>query len=128
VDRCCPCEAQTLPAGLSITNCTYYPKLPLKEDQNLLDALPLLTEEERLAYIEELSESQNDAAVHALNGLVTHHDITLKNAAIDGLLLLLEFRTGHFDSIVQSLDQNHAYLSDEQAQKFYTLIQHDQKP
>jgi hypothetical protein len=81
-----------------------------------------------LAYIEELPESQDDAAVHALNGLVTHHDTTLKNAAIEGLLSQLEFRTGHFDSIVQSLKQNLAYLSDEQVQKFYTLTQHDKNP
>ncbi len=96
-----------------------------KEDQRLLDKLPQLTEEEQLAYIKELSESQEDVAVSALNELVLHYDPVLKNAAIEGLFSLMEMRTGHFDSIVNSLNNNLAYLNEEQIQLFKKLSQPD---
>lgn len=96
-----------------------------KEDQRLLDILPQLTEEEQLAYIKELSESQEDVAVSALNELVLHYDPVLKNAAIEGLFSLMEMRTGHFDSIVNSLNNNLAYLNEEQIQLFKKLSQPD---
>jgi hypothetical protein len=95
------------------------------EDQRLLDRLPQLTEDEQLAYIKELSESQEDDAVSALNELVLHYDPILKNAAIEGLFSLLEMRTGHFDSIVNSLKNNLAYLNEEQLQVFNRLSQPD---
>ncbi len=96
-----------------------------KEDQRLLDKLPQFTEEEQLAYIKELSESQEDVAVSALNELVLHYDPVIKNAAIEGLFSLLEMRTGHFDSIVNSLNSNLAYLNEEQIQLFNKLSQPD---
>jgi len=91
------------------------------EEPDLLDAMRQLPEEEQLVYIEELTKLQDDAAVSALNELITDYNPSLQNAAIEGLISLLEMRTGHFDMIAQMLEQNAVYLSDAQLEKLHKL-------
>jgi hypothetical protein len=93
----------------------------LPESENLVNRIYQLPEKEQISYLKKLSRSQDDAAIDALCDLVSNYNLNIKNAAIDELLSLLEFRTGHFDRIVSNLRSYQAYLSDDQAQRFRRL-------
>jgi hypothetical protein len=97
-------------------------KLPnLSKKDNLLDALYQLPEDEQIIYLNDLSRSQEDAAIEVLFEVISHYNTNLKNAAIEELLMLLADRTGHFDMITETL-KNHQYdLSDEQQHRFALL-------
>lgn len=95
----------------------------LVEDQDPLEPLLQLPQAEQLAYVQKLVESQEDAAVIALNDLILTDDVALQNAAIDGLISLLEMRTGHFELIAESLQHNAVFLSDAQLQKVQKITQ-----
>jgi hypothetical protein len=53
--------------------------------------------------------------------LTSHYNPDLKNAAIEELLSLLEYRTGHFDMINRKLENYQTLLSDDQRQRFTQL-------
>lgn len=108
-----------------IANTTQYQQANQRpqEDRRPSQEIQSLPEEEQLAYIKKLTESQDDAAVSELNELVLHYNPILKDAAIEGLLSLLEMRTGHFDAIARGLEQNMVYLNDDQIRKFRQLTQ-----
>lgn len=95
----------------------------LVEDQDPLEPLLQLPQAEQLAYVQELVESQEDAAVIALNDLILTDDAALQNAAIDGLISLLEMRTGHFEMIAENLQRNAVFLNDAQRQKVQQITQ-----
>jgi len=95
----------------------------LAEDQDPLEPLLQLPQAEQLAYVQELVESQEDAAVIALNDLILTDDAALQNAAIDGLISLLEMRTGHFEMIAENLQRNAVFLNDAQRQKVQQITQ-----
>lgn len=95
----------------------------LNEERDLLESMTQLPEDEQLAYIDELIELQDDESVNALNKLILSSNPALQNAAIDGLITLMEMRTGHFDMIVQSMKQNYVYMSDVQLEKFSKLTE-----
>jgi hypothetical protein len=97
----------------------------LVEDQDPLEPLLQLPQAEQLAYVQKLVESQEDAAVIALNDLMLTDDATLQNAAIDGLIALLEMRTGHFELIAENLQHNAVFLTNEQRQKVQKITQAD---
>jgi|GEM_PF-3295902 hypothetical protein len=95
----------------------------LVEDQDPLEPLLQLPQAEQLAYVQKLVESQEDAAVIALNDLILTDDAALQNAAIDGLISLLEMRTGHFEMIAENLQHNAVFLNDAQRQKVQQITQ-----
>lgn len=95
----------------------------LLEDQDPLEPLMQLPQAEQLAYVQKLVESQEDAAVIALNDLILTDNAALQNAAIDGLISLLEMRTGHFEVIAESLQHNAVFLSEAQIQKVQQITQ-----
>jgi hypothetical protein len=99
----------------------------LNDEQNALDTLYQLSEEEQLEYVNKLVDSQEDAAVNTLEGLVAYYDPTLRDIAINGLLSILASHTGHFDMIVENLDRNSALLNQAQLKKFHELTHHEEK-
>jgi hypothetical protein len=99
----------------------------LNDEQNALDTLYQLSEEEQLEYVNKLVDSQEDAAVNTLEGLVAYYDPTLRDIAINGLLSILASHTGHFDMIVENLDRNSALLNQAQLKKFHELTHPEEK-
>src|SRR5687768_8510520 len=71
----------------------------LIEDPDPLESILQLPQEQQLVYIHKLVESQEDSAVVALNDLILNDNPPIQHAAIDGLISLLEMRTGHFAMI-----------------------------
>lgn len=91
----------------------------LVEDPDPLAPLFSMPEDQQLVYIQKLVASQEDAAVAALNDLILNDHPPVQNAAIDGLLSLLEMRTGHFAVIAANLEQNAVFLNGEQLQRLH---------
>lgn len=103
-------------------------KLPSPNQKDiLLDTLYQLPEEEQIAYINDLSRSQEDAAIEALFEVVSHYNPNLKHAAIEELLTQLANRTGHFDIITEGLKKHQNDLSDDQQQRFAILSTENQQ-
>jgi hypothetical protein len=88
------------------------------QDPDPLEPLFRLPEDQQLAYIQKLVESQEDAAVVALNDLILNDNPPVQKAAIDGLLSLLEMRTGHFALIAENIEQNSVFLNGDQLERF----------
>lgn len=95
----------------------------LTEDQDMLAPLYQLEGEQQLAYVQKLVESQEDSAIVALNDLILNDGTPLQDAAINGLISLLEMRTGHFDVIAANLAQNAVFLNEKQLQKLHDATQ-----
>lgn len=95
----------------------------LVEDPDPLEPIFQLTQEQQLVYIQKLVESQEDAAIVALNDLILNDNPPIQQAAIDGLISLLEMRTGHFAMIAENLGQNSVFLNEEQLQKLEKATQ-----
>lgn len=93
------------------------------EDPDPLEPIFQLTQEQQLVYIQRLVESQEDAAIVALNDLILNDNPPIQQAAIDGLISLLEMRTGHFAMIAENLGQNSVFLNEEQLQKLEKATQ-----
>jgi hypothetical protein len=98
----------------------------VSEEENLLEPIDQLSEDEQLAYIKKLTERQEDSAVNALAELIAHHNPVVQSGAIEGLLSLLKMRTGHFNTIAQSLEQNSVFLTYEQLGRLQELTQHNE--
>jgi hypothetical protein len=95
----------------------------LVEDADPLDPIFHLTEDQQLVHIQKLVESQEDSAIVALNDLILNDNPPIQHAAIDGLISLLEMRTGHFAVIAENLEQNAVFLNEEQLQKLEKITQ-----
>jgi hypothetical protein len=95
----------------------------LAENTDPLDALLELPPEHQLDYVKTLVESQEDSAIVALNNLILNDNSEIQNAAIEGMLSLLEMRTGHYEMIAQNLEQNSVFLNDEQLAKLESITQ-----
>lgn len=93
------------------------------EDPDPLEPIFQLTQEQQLVYIQKLVESQEDAAIVALNDLILNDNPPIQQAAIDGLISLLEMRTGHFAMIAENLGQNSVFLNEAQLQKLEKATQ-----
>jgi len=89
----------------------------IEENPDPLAPLFLLGEDQQLGYIQKLVDSQEDSAVVALNDLILSDSPPIQTAAIDGLISLLEMRTGHFELIRENLEQNAVFLNGEQLRK-----------
>lgn len=95
----------------------------LVEDPDPLDPIFRLTEDQQLAYVQKLVESQEDSAIVALNDLILNDNPPIQHAAIDGLIALLEMRTGHFAMIAENLEQNAVFLDGEQLRRLEKITQ-----
>lgn len=89
----------------------------LVTDVDLIEPLYALTVDEQLNYIKQLVESNEDAAIAALNDLILYDDSTIQKASIDGLISVLEQNTGHYPVIIDILTQNSVFLDEEQTAK-----------
>jgi len=94
----------------------------LPVDSDLAEPLYSLPESNRLDYIEELVQSNEDASIEALNNLILHEDSIIQSAAIEGLLTILEHDTGHSQQVIEVLDYNSAFLTDLQLAKVQKAI------
>lgn len=95
----------------------------LVENADPLEDMYQLAPEHQLDYVKRLVNSQEDAAIVALNDLILHDNSAIQNAAIEGMLNLLEMRTGHYEMIAQNLEQNSVFLSEEQLDKLHEITQ-----
>jgi hypothetical protein len=91
------------------------------ETESHLTTLYQLSQDEQAIYLNNLSHSQDDSAIATLCSIITHHDISLKNAAIEELLLLLDDHTVHYEIIVEELTNNQSQLSDDQLQRLKSI-------
>ena len=87
------------------------------ENADPLETMYNLPSEHQLDYVKRLVNSQEDAAIVALNDLILHDNTAIQNAAIEGMLDLLEMRTGHYEVIEQNLEQNSFFLNEKQLDK-----------
>lgn len=88
-----------------------------------LDSVDGLTEQQQLEQIEEMAQSQDDAAIHALNYLLLNSNPSVQTAAIDALISILEERTGHFELIAEHLQQNVVFLDEGQTVQLKILTE-----
>lgn len=95
----------------------------LVENPDPLEPMFDLPPEQQLDYVKILVDSQEDSAIAALNDLILNDDTAIQNAAIEGMLNLLEMRTGHDETIAQHLAQNSVFLSEEQLNKLEKITQ-----
>ena len=83
-------------------------------DDDWVEPLYSMTKQEQKKAIEQFIVSNDDNAVRALADLILSDEQFLQQKAIDGLITILEQRTGHYDQISEILSQNEAFLSDNQ--------------
>lgn len=93
------------------------------ENTDPLEPMFQLPEDQQLAYVHKLVASQEDSAIVALNDLILNDGTPIQEAAINGLISLLEMRTGHFAMIAENLTQNAVFLNDKQLQKLQEITQ-----
>lgn len=86
-------------------------------DLNLIEPVFGMDAQERKQYIKTLSENQDDESIQAINAMVFENDMSLRAAAVDELIEIMSYDTGHYDMIKQFLEENTSYMSDEQAEK-----------
>lgn len=84
-----------------------------------------LVESDHSAFIEDLIKSNEDASIETMASLISHQNREVQQAAIEGLITVLDDDTGHSQRILELLDTNAAYLDQnqmaaiEQAQQLY---------
>lgn len=90
----------------------------VSNNSNFLAEVSIMSAEQRKVYIQNLVNTNDDAAVVALNDLVVSQDEETRQAALDGLLTLMEYKTGHYALVVEMLEANSVFLNEDQLKKF----------
>ena len=92
-------------------------------EMDLIDPVYDMDEVEQKQYIKTLSENQDDESIEAINAMVFENDMTLRTEAVNELLEIMSHDTGHYDLIKQFLEENSAYMSNEQLQKMEVITE-----
>jgi len=82
------------------------------------ERIRVLTEDKQLKYVKALAENQDDASIVELKELITFDNETVRHAAVDSLIKIMDQETGHYDAVEAALADNAVFLDGRQMAKF----------